>query len=61
MYWYVIYPIHIIMFAGMLKQLANEAIKLPSMDELPILIAAEENLMPIQINYQDEEEIYRRQ
>jgi hypothetical protein len=48
------------MFAGMLKQLANEAIKLPSTDELPILITAEENLMPIQINYQDEEEIYRR-
>ncbi len=61
MYWYVIYPIHIIMFGGILKQLANEAIKLPSTDEPPILIAAEENLMPIQINYQDEEEIYRRQ
>jgi hypothetical protein len=60
MYWYVIYPIHIIMFAGMLKKLATEAMKIQSMDDLSNLIKPEENLLPILIRYQDEEEIYRR-
>lgn len=59
-YWYVIYPIHVIMFAGMLNQLAKEAEKIQVEKDLSAVITAEDTLLPTMVKVQDREDVYRR-
>lgn len=61
LYWYAIYPIHVIMFAGMLNRLAKGAESIQLTNDLSTVTTIEDTLLPSLVRFQDKEDSYRRE